>query len=240
MFAIYPQAVYTLDMSTKYASFIKTLRLKRGLSQAILAEKLGLSRQSYMAVERGAREMTLQEAEKLCELYAIPIEELSNAVTPQYEKYKQMILAYLKSSLSTDGRVPKTKLAKLLYLADFAWYYEKLESMSGMQYLRRAYGPVPDPYFRALAELEEDGKITIDRKGDAILVSVGAGANRQKLNLLQKGEVELIKKISAKWKDKRTQEIVDFTHEQLPYKLCAPDEVIPYELITQQDPEYVF
>lgn len=240
MFAIYPHVIYTLGMSTKYASFIKTLRLKRGLSQAILAEKLGLSRQSYMAVERGAREMTLQEAEKLCEFYAIPIEELSNAVAPQYEKYKQMILAYLKSSLSTDGRVPKTKLAKLLYLADFAWYYEKLESMSGMQYLRRAYGPVPDPYFRALAELEEDGKITIDHKGDAMLVSVGAGANRQKLNLLQKGEVELIKKISAKWKDKRTQEIVDFTHEQLPYKLCAPDEVIPYELITQQDPEYVF
>jgi len=227
-------------MSTKYAFFIKTLRLKRGLSQAVLAEKLSLSRQSYMAVERGAREMTLKEAEKLCEFYAISIEELSNATAPQYEKYKQMILAYLKSPVSTDGRVPKTKLAKLLYLADFAWYYEKFESMSGMQYLRRAYGPVPDPYFRALAELEEEGKITIDRKGDAMLVSIGAGANRQKLDLLQKDEVELMKKISTKWKDKRTQEIVDFTHEQLPYKLCAPDEVIPYELITQQDPEYVF
>ncbi len=240
MFAFYPHFIYTLDMSTKYASFIKTLRLKRGLSQATLAEKLDLSRQSYMAVERGSREMTLQEAEKLCEFYAISIEELSNATAPQYEKYKQMILAYLKSPVSTDGKVPKTKLAKLLYLADFAWYYEKLESMSGMQYLRRAYGPVPDPYFRALAELEEEGKITIDRKGDAMLVSIGAGANRQKLDLLQKDEVELMKKISTKWKDKRTQEIVDFTHEQLPYKLCAPDEVIPYELITQQDPEYVF
>jgi len=240
VFAFYPHGIYTLGMSTKYAFFIKTLRLKRGLSQAVLAEKLSLSRQSYMAVERGAREMTLKEAEKLCEFYAISIEELSNATAPQYEKYKQMILAYLKSPVSTDGRVPKTKLAKLLYLADFAWYYEKFESMSGMQYLRRAYGPVPDPYFRALAELEEEGKITIDRKGDAMLVSIGAGANRQKLDLLQKDEVELMKKISTKWKDKRTQEIVDFTHEQLPYKLCAPDEVIPYELITQQDPEYVF
>ena len=227
-------------MSTKYASFIKSLRTKRGLSQSVVAKKLNLSRQSYMAMERGTRGMTLQEAEKVCELYAISIEELSNAVAPQYEKYKQMILAYLNSSVSTDGKVPKTKLAKLLYLADFAWYYENLESMSGMQYLRRAYGPVPDPYFRALAELEEDGKITINHKGDAMLVSIGAGASRQKLDLLQKEEVELMKKISAKWKDKRTQEIVDFTHEQLPYKLCAPDEVIPYELITQQDPEYVY
>ncbi|PIP55775.1 MAG: hypothetical protein CO183_01515 [Candidatus Zambryskibacteria bacterium CG_4_9_14_3_um_filter_42_9] len=232
--------MYTLDMSTKYASFIKYLRTKRGISQSVVAEKLGLSRQSYMAVERGIREMTLQEAEKLCELYGISIEELSKVTAPQYEKYKQMILAYLKSPVSTDGRVPKTKLAKLLYLADFAWYYEKLESMSGMQYLRRAYGPVPDPYFRALDELEGEGKITIDRKGEAMLVSIGAGASRQKLDLLQGEEVELMKKISTKWKDKRSQEIVDFTHEQLPYKLCAPDEAIPYELITQEDPEYVY
>lgn len=240
MFAFYTQVMYTLDMSTKYASFIKALRTRRGISQSIVAEKLGLSRQSYMAVERGIREMTLQEAEKLCELYGISIEELSKVTAPQYEKYKQMILAYLKSPVSTDGRVPKTKLAKLLYLADFAWYYEKLESMSGMQYLRRAYGPVPDPYFRALDELEGEGKITVDRKGDAMLVSIGAGASRQKLDLLQSEEVELMKKISTKWKDRRTQEIVDFTHEQLPYKLCAPDEAIPYELITQENPEYVY
>ncbi|OHA89286.1 MAG: hypothetical protein A2653_01170 [Candidatus Zambryskibacteria bacterium RIFCSPHIGHO2_01_FULL_43_25] len=232
--------MYTLDMSTKYASFIKALRTKKGISQLVVAEKLGLSRQSYMAVERGIREMTLQEAEKLCELYGISIEELSKVTAPQYEKYKQMILAYLKSPVSTDGRVPKTKLAKLLYLADFAWYYKKLESMSGMQYLRRAYGPVPDSYFRALDELEEEGKITIDRKGEAMLVSIGAGAIRHKLDLLQGEEVELMKKISTKWKGKRTQEIVDFTHEQLPYKLCAPDEVIPYELITQENQEYVY
>ncbi len=227
-------------MSTKYASFIKALRTKRGLLQSMVAEKLGLSRQSYMAVERGSREMTLQEAEKLCELYGISVEELSSTTLPQYEKYKQMILAYLKTSLSEDGRVPKTKLAKLLYLADFAWYYEHLKSMSNMQYLHRTYGPVPDPYFRALDELEESGKIIIDRKDNAILVSIGAGAVHQKLDLLEGNEVELMEKIATKWKDKKTQEIVGFTHEQLPYKLCAPDEVIPYELITQEDPEHVY
>ena len=227
-------------MSTKYASFIKTLRKDRGLSQFAIAEKLDLSRQSYMAVERGNRELTLQEAEKLCELFGISIEEFSNATAPQYEKYKQMILAYLQTSISRDGKVPKTKLAKLLYLADFAWYYENLESMSGMQYLHRTYGPVPDPYFRALAELEEEGKISIDHKNDTMLISLGGGAIHQKLDLLKETEIKLMKNISKKWKNKRTKDIVDFTHEQLPYKLCAPDEVIPYELITQQDPDYVY
>ena len=228
-------------MSTKYAPLIKSLRIQRGFSQAVVAEKLALSRQSYMAIERGTRELSLPEAERVCDLYGISIEELLSAAIPQYVKYKQMVLACLQASVSErDGRVPKTKLAKLLYLADFAWYYKKLESMSGMQYLRRAYGPVPDPYFRALAELEEDGKITIDRKDDALLVRLGAGTMKQKLDCLDAEEKVLIKKISEKWKGKRTQEIVNFTHEQLPYKLCAPDEVIPYELITQEDPDHVY
>lgn len=206
----------------------------------MVAEKLGLSRQSYMAVERGARGLTLQEAKKLCELQGISIEELSETTAPQYEKYKQMILAFLKLPVSTDGKIPKTKLAKLLYLADFAWYYDRLESMSGMQYMRRTYGPVPDSFFRALAELEDGGKIAMEPKLDAILVSIGAGAKRQKLDLLNNDEIDHMKRISTKWKNIRTQEIVDFTHEQLPYKLCAPDEAIPYELITQENPENVY
>ena len=104
--------------------------------------------------------MTASEAEKLCELYAIPLEELFNSYIPDYEKYKQMVLAFLKTSLTVgDGRIPKTKLAKLLYLADFAWYYENLESMSGMQYRKIQYGPVADSYFRVIDELYENGQI---------------------------------------------------------------------------------
>ncbi len=227
-------------MSNKYAQFIKTLRLQKGFSQSFMAGKLNLSRPSYSSIEQGSRDITLEEAEKLKDLFGISIEEFAHALLPEYEKYKQMIVAYLKSMGSTDGKVPKTKLAKLLYLADFAWYYQNLKSMSGMQYVRRAYGPVPDPYFRALTELEEEGKIAIGHKGDAFLVSLSGSSQNKKLDLLDDKEIKLIKEISAKWKNKNTREIVDFTHQQLPYKICDPDEVIPYELIIQQDPDYVY
>lgn len=225
-------------MGNKDGQKIKNLRMKSGFSQSFVADKLGLSRPSYTSIERGGRGLTLIEAQKLKDLFGVPIESFIDASFPDYEKYKQIILAYLQSSISIDGKVPKTKLAKLVYLADFAWYYSHLESMSGMQYLRRTYGPVPDSYFRALAELEDEGKVVINYKGDSILV--GAAAERQKLDLLTTEEFSLIKKISDKWKDKRTNEIVGFTHEQLPYKLCAPDETIPYALITQQDPDNVY
>jgi hypothetical protein len=153
-----------------------------------------------------------------------------------------MILSFLRSFNSNgDGKVPKTKLAKLVYLADFAWFYKKMESMSGMQYRRIQYGPVPDLYFRALDELEEEGRISRDNKNnDVILISENKGSQKQKLDKIKKEELELIKKISKKWQDKKTREIVSFTHGQLPYKLCLPDEIIPYELIIQEDPEYVY
>ncbi|PIP34369.1 hypothetical protein COX21_03255, partial [Candidatus Falkowbacteria bacterium CG23_combo_of_CG06-09_8_20_14_all_41_10] len=111
---------------------------------------------------------------------------------------------------------------------------------SGMQYRRIKYGPVPDMYFRAIDELEESGKISINRKNDLILISENRGSSHQPLAELSKEELGLIKAIAKKWKDKKTGEIVDFTHNQVPYKICQPDEIIPYELITQQDPGYVY
>jgi hypothetical protein len=60
------------------------------------------------------------------------------------------------------------------------------------------------------------------------------------LEKLSKEENGLIGEIAKKWKNKKTSEIVDFTHNQLPYKICSPDEIIPYALITQEDPEHVY
>jgi len=240
VFAFYTQVVYTLDMSTKYASFIKSLRIKRELSQLAVAEKLGLSRQSYMAVERGAREMTLQEAEQLCKLYGISIEDFSGVSTPNYEKYKQMILVFLR----IDKSVTKTKLAKLVYLSDFAWFYNHLKSMSGMQYRKIKYGPVPDAYFRALDELEEEGKIIIDRKNadgkEMLIISESDSNKKQKLGDISNDETVLMKEIYKKWKGKKTAEIVNFTHNQLPYLMADDEEIVSYALITQEDPHEVY
>lgn len=229
-------------MTKKFNQFIKSLREERGLSQQEVADKLGMSRPSYISVEKGTKELSLSEAQKLANIFGISLKDLELGFSPNYEKYKEMILSFLRFfSLKGDGKVPKTKLAKLLYLADFAWFYEKMESMSGMQYRRIKYGPVPDLYFRALDELEEEGRISRDnKKSDIVLISENDGSKREKLNKINKEELDLIKKIAKKWQNKKTVEIVNFTHGQLPYKLCSPDEIIPYELIIQEDPEYVY
>jgi len=227
-------------MSTKYAPFIKALRIHRKLSQLEVAGKLGLSRQSYMAVERGVREMTMHEAEILCSLYGISIEALSQAEVPQYDKYKQMILTFLRM----DESVKKTKLAKLVYLSDFAWFYTHLKSMSGMQYRKIAYGPVPDAYFRVLDELEDEGKVVVERKdadGKVMFIIRESESNKgQKLMEISREESTLMKEIFKKWKSKKTTEIVNFTHNQLPYLMAGDGEIVSYALITQEDPHDVY
>jgi len=227
-------------MANEYYKLIKSLRLEKGLSQEEISQRLGLSRSSYIAFEKGKNELNLSQAAKIADIFGITLEQVESGMKPNYEKYKQMILAYLREAVAGDGSVLKTKLAKMLYLADFAWFYEYLQSMSGMQYRRIKYGPVPDMYFRAIDELEESGKISINRKNDLILISENRGSSNQPLAELSREELGLIKAIAKKWKDKKTGEIVDFTHNQVPYKICQPDEIIPYELITQQDPDHVY
>ncbi len=228
----------------QYIQKVKEFRTKRGLSQEQVAQVIGVSRPTYTAIEAGKQELSLEEARKLGTLFGISVDELLLGVVPNFLKYKQMILVYLRMDLSKDGKIPKTKLAKLLYLADFAWFYDHLESMSGMQYRKIAYGPVPDAFFRALDELAGDGKIIIDKKSDGdrdvFLVCESKSNRNEKINTLSKEETILMKKIAVKWKDHKTQEIVNFTHNQLPYFLCRDNELIPYALITQEDPGKVY
>lgn len=121
-------------MGTNYHAFIKNLRTEKGYSQQNMADRIGISRQSYLAVEQGKRELSLGEADALSLPLGITVEELMEAGSQKYEKYTQMLFAFLRSGVTTDGKIPKTKLAKLLYLADFSWFYENLESMSGLKY----------------------------------------------------------------------------------------------------------
>jgi DNA-binding XRE family transcriptional regulator len=234
-------------MIKKYIEKLRELRLKKGLSQEQVAQAIGVSRPTYTAIEAGNKQnLDLDEAQKLASFFGISLGELISGTIENVEKYKQMILLYLRMGISStrNGKVTKTKLAKLLYLADFAWYYDHLESMSGMQYKKFQYGPVPDSFFRVLAELEEDGKIDVERtkegENDVCLIKERESNINEKITTISAEEKKLMEKIAAKWKDKRTQDIVTFTHNQLPYTICRDNELIPYELITQEDADKVY
>lgn len=224
---------------------IREERKQRGLTQGQVANALGISRVSYLAIEQGKRELRLTEKQKLEELFG---DSVQGSIDNQ-KKYKQMILEFLSLPEFRNG-VPKTKLAKLLYLADFGWFYETLESMSKLQYRKIEFGPVPDYYFRAIDEMYgEDGVSDgglIDIKAEqtrdghtAFMISSTRAGELKDRELLNQSEKAFIKKVAKKWKGARVREIVAFTHEQLPYKICRDNEIIPYSLITQEEPSKI-
>lgn len=237
MFDFFTLFGYNYYMINKYSKFIKEARIKKKISQADLALGLKISRPSYIAIEQGKRELTMGEFEKLASILNVSFLEVEKGESPDYEKYKQMILAFIRQG----GKMPKTKLAKLLYFADFSWFYYNLKSMSGMQYRKIQYGPVAESYFRIIDEMFDRGEIEIEQTKDgAMLISQTRSGAKINLSQITNEEQKLIKKIEEKWKGKKTAEIVDFTHKQFPYLYAQDNEIVSYELFTQENPDEIY
>ena len=172
---------------------------------------------------------------KLC--YNFISKKGENIMKPT-EKYKQIILNAIKYGADANGKIDETKLANLVYLIDFTWYYENLFSMSGVEYRKFSQGPVADVYFRALDELEEHGVIIREVKKSTVFLSlIGSEAPNSSLS---DDELIFIEKISNTWSVKSTEDIVSFAHEQLPWQICRDNEIIPYGLITQEGLDLIY
>lgn len=213
---------------------IEKIRISRNITQQQIADVLGVSRTTYINVTNGKRDLTTSELEKLSAYFCVPVAEFFDQPRNS-EKFKQMyfyILRYFPKG------IPKTKLAKLLYLADFSCFYEKLIPMSGVRYVRRDYGPVADIFFELTDDLYEKGKINIEPLDYALMIKSTTIENEY--NSLSEEDKSMLDKICTFWHDKRTSEIVNFTHEQKPWKMCRDGEYIPYSLIVQENPNHVY
>lgn len=224
---------------------IEKFRKDKKLTQDEVAKYLGITRQTFSKLEKGNIEPTLWQAVKMTELFWVEIDNFINSDIKtektdktDLEKYKQIIQFFIDNIKTKDyPKVTKTKLAKLCYLADFAWYYNNLESLTNLEYRKIQQWPVPDEFFRVIDELLDEESISIEIDWKSYLISNKERPNTSKLNLEEKS---FLKKIADKWKYKNTKEIVDFTHNQLPWSICYEKEIIPYGLITQEDPSNVY
>jgi len=113
----------------------------------------------------------------LAEFFGVSIDEFypdsktESAVQFDWGKYKQIIKNFIAFGADPDGKITKTKLAKLCYLLDFAWFYNNLVSLTGLEYRKIQQGPVPDLYFTTIEEMQEEQSIAVEQKGQAFMVS---------------------------------------------------------------------
>ena len=65
-----------VDITKRFGNRVKELRLKKKLSQAALADRLGLHSTYISQVERGVRNMALKNIEKLAKALKVEIKDL--------------------------------------------------------------------------------------------------------------------------------------------------------------------
>ena len=65
-----------VDITKRFGNRVKELRLKKKLSQAALADRLGLHSTYISQVERGVRNMALKNIEKLAKALKVKVEDL--------------------------------------------------------------------------------------------------------------------------------------------------------------------
>ena len=213
------------------------LRKKLGYSQDDVATKLGISRQTYLKFENNQCDLSTTQLQQIADFFGIQVSEFYYELQ-NLEKFKQMMI-YILTKFKDNG-IPKTKLAKLLYLSDFRHYYYNLESMSSVIYKCKEYGPLADPFLEMVDDMFEKGELHIDILSEGAQMLALSKSVNPKTNLLNDFEKKEIDEVCKKWKNATTQEVVNFTHNQKPWMACRPNEKIPYELILQEDPENVF
>ncbi len=223
------------------------LRKSTGVSQEQLAQALGISRPTLIAIEKGKADITLPQLLKLSKFFDIPVEiimddemkiaqkvDMREFSKKAFQRFLNLILACVKYGSDKDGKITKTKLAKLVYLCDFASYYKYLKPISGFEYRKLEQGPVAIEFFDII---DSNEAISVEKKDKSFMISLTEQPDDTVFN---KKELALIKTVCKKWQNAKTQEIVEFTHNQTPWSICREREVIPYELINNEAPEDVY
>jgi transcriptional regulator with XRE-family HTH domain len=215
---------------------IRNLREERKLTQADVAVRLYVSRLTYISIENGDKKPNIDQLEAISAILGTTTQNLlfPGVIALQnsnLSKYRQMCQACIQHGGSViDGKITKTKLAKILYLVDFSWFVKTGKSMSGLNYRALPRGPVADEFFQMTDEMFESGQVQIEAKGAALLFS---NTEQPSYAELSDNEQRHIIKVSEKWRSSDTQTIVDFTHKQFPWTFTNPGMEIPYDLAKQ-------
>lgn len=244
---------------------IKKLRGEKGLSQDFLASKLGISRPTYMQIEKGERDVTLTEAQKLSEIFNITLDELiENKIKSQpkislekdgarvekeseirisipqknIKKFKQVLL-YVLSKVGAKPNVGETVLYKLLYFIDFDFYEKFEKQLTGATYIKNHYGPTPVEFKFVIEEMQMRGEIEVV-KSKYFQHEQKKYLPRVSPDLTELGAQETahIDEVLARLSDKSAMDLSNYSHEDVPWQVHKQGEAISYESVFYRDHKY--
>lgn len=125
------------------------------------------------------------------------------------EKIYNMILYF------ADQTVLKTKLLKEMFYTDFLYYKNNCQSITGLEYAKLQYGPVPDQFEAILNECTKENFIEYKIEYEEQYESHNIRANKDfDPSIFNDEELKILKEVKDKFKNFSSKEIVDFSHRE--------------------------
>lgn len=131
-----------------------------------------------------------------------------------YDKLKEVLLY-----ICSKDKIGKTRLVKLIYLADLKYCELFGRTITSAKYIKYHYGPYSFDIERSIKYLKDMGHISISKretkKGTLVnLIETKKGSQFTKLSRREK---MVLNNIMRTWLNKPTDEIVEETKNTIPY-----------------------
>jgi len=245
--------------------FILDQRKKHKLTQDFLAFKIGVSRPTYVQIEQGERDLTISEAKKLADIFAIDFNDfikgrdniLSAEVKDIAEKIKEKklddrisipqdnlkkfreVLLYILAKVGGKPNVGEAVIYKLLYFIDFDFYEKFEEQLIGATYIKNHHGPTPVKFKKIVDGMIRDGEVEkVESKYFNYPQKKYLPVIRPDLSVLTGREIEHIDDVLARLSDKNAKEMENYSHEDIPWMTAEDGKVISYESVFYRDERY--
>ena len=129
-------------------------------------------------------------------------------------------------------RVPKTKLNKLAWYADFLHFNKYTVSITGVQYAHLPYGPAPDHYDFYLAALQDEDEKAVFVEEVAFPEYIGEyfiAIKEPDLSLFSTSELKILTMIKEYFSTINAKKISDQSHQEKGYKETKNGDLISYD-----------
>ena len=146
------------------------------------------------------------------------------------KKYKNAILFFAKKI--QNGTLGKLKMMKLLYFLDFDFFEKYGRSVTGDEYLRFEYGPVPRMGEKILKEMSgNEIQITKCKIADGLNDQMHIEALKDfDMNVFTKEELLMLEEVADKWEKFAGTEMKNASHGEAPWIATKSNDVIDYNL----------
>ncbi|MBI9069864.1 MAG: DUF4065 domain-containing protein [Salinivirgaceae bacterium] len=241
---------------------VSELRKSKGYSQDELSRLLEISRPSLTQIELGKRNLSVIELKKISDILSISIDRL---LSPEFviddislnltgieesqklrisipklevDKLKDILL-YILEKCAGKPNFGETLLYKLLYFSDFNYYEIYEEHLSGAEYRKLPFGPVPQKLDSIISQMISN-KILKRFKTEYHGYPQTRYIPLAKSNLtnFKASEKEVIDRVIEQYSDWSASAISDYSHKDMPWLASKDGEVIDYELAFYRESPY--